>query len=64
MELKENKFIARMTSTIGGILNNLEQYEEEIKYWSESIVLAKLNGQAPDEFFILDHCDFLASTLS
>ena len=63
-ELQENRFMVRTLSTIGGVLFNMELYEEAIKYWVESIELATQSSQMPNELFILQHYDFLAITLS
>jgi len=61
---QENRFMARTLSTLGEILCNMDQYEEAIKNWVESIALAKQDGQAPNELFILEHYDLLALVLN
>ena len=63
-ELKEDRFMARMLSTRGEILYNMEQYEEAVKHWIESIELAAPYRNAQNELFILQHYDLLAITFA
>ena len=61
---QEKKFIARTLSTIGEILYNMEQYEEAMNNFVESVALAKQDGQAPNVLFVLEHYDLIACALS
>ena len=63
-ELQDDMFMARMLSSIGEILYNLEQYEGAIKHWVECIGLAASCKYAPDELFILQHYDLLACAVA
>ena len=60
----EKKFMARTLSTIGEILYNMEQYEEALNNFVESVALAKQDGQAPNQFFVVEHYDLIACALS